>query len=166
MRHTFCATLGFLLITFVFVLTLATPQMTGAVTESFYSGSSADVTLNHLVLQNYGVKAVQFPVSECGRTAQEWYNIIAHEPLPETEASSTIFFDTRKGYGEAKLNQGRIIIEGNIYRGNEEMPLLLDLSGDEGKRFDVSKGFVKTKEYSCTFSNQEGKAACKCKSLL
>lgn len=152
-----------MMLLFVGVLTLTTPTFTGAATETLYSGKSAETTLNHIIKEEYDISLIEFPIGSCGRLAQEWYDMLAHEAIsPESEVDSNVFFDTRRAYGEAELRQGRIILNAEVYYGGGEMPLLLDFSGHAKDRFVVTNGLVKTQEYECIFSNENGRAVCNC----
>lgn len=167
MKHTFCASLGFVIVAFAAIFMLSHPTLTGAVTESWTSEKAYEETVHHSVLEYYSADALEFPLGSCGRGAQEWYDALAHSPLTmsseiEPGKSEFIHFENVRGYGTINLDKSRLRISAKPHEESFKDPILLDFILEENDRLEIVGGRVKTHAYDCTFTRQEDLAICSC----
>ena len=183
MKHQIYIYLSFFLVTFFALLSVENPESTGAAiteTEDTYA-----YTLNHIINNNLGTYAVQFPTGSCADTAAQLYDTLAATPLEVTAGYSTlgknkvasINFGMERSLGSVDIVTGELTgLSEDAFVSIEthttiRMPpgvarltsLNMDLYGYNLGTFRITRGSFSTPSLDCEFTTNAGNALCECR---
>lgn len=159
--------------------------------ESFTGAATAETndyayTLNHVVTKFFGITSIIFP-EDCGSVAQELYESVAFEPIPELAGFSTVgpdraatlnfVVDPLRSLGTLDLYKGDILASGQDFdskisirteaaarvpKGIRVNFFTLNLYGVSEGLFVVKRGSFSTPSLACEFNVVNGANICNC----
>ena len=188
MKHQLLLFLSIGIIFFFVLLNIELPKggITGAAiveeTEDNYA-----LKLSHLVNNFFEVNGIIFPLGDCGDITREMYKGLTRYAFSETAgygtngyhrlASISFDIDELDAFGTIDMAKGETLLKGDdadsfisinseaIIRVPKELRstfFLMDLYGNSGTYFTVTRGSFSTPSVECSFITRDGQAVCDC----